>query len=69
MHREITVNVESSKRSVWRMLLGPVDISSAKDYDDDRVKDSDTGVTSRIPHEYVLKAYASIPDLEDEEDD
>ena len=28
-----------------------------------------TGVASRTPHEYALKAYASIPDLEAEEDD
>lgn len=51
------------------MLLGPVDISSAEDCDDDRAKDGDTGVASRTPHEHALKAYSSIPGLEDEEDD
>lgn len=51
------------------MLLGPVDISSAEDCDDDRAEDGDTGVASRTPHEHALKAYSSIPGLEDEEDD
>ena len=43
------------------MLLGPVDISSAEDYDDDRAKDGDTGVSLKNPARVRAQGLSKYP--------